>query len=184
MKAYNRNEPHFSLCGLNCALCPRYHTEGTSKCPGCGGEDFYLKHPTCAIITCNNKHEHVEFCFECSEYPCERYNFPKNVDSFISYKNIEQNMADAKSDLASYLKELSEKKCILEQLITHHNDGKSKGFFCLAVNLLSLDTLNEIITALQNNIDTDAVGLLKQKANELGIELKLRKELKNELGEK
>lgn len=93
-------------------------------------------------------------------------------------------MVDAKSDLESYLKELSKKKCILEQLITHHNDGKSKGFFCLAVNLLSLDTLNEIITALQNNIDTNAVGLIKMKANELGIELKLRKDPMTNFGGK
>jgi hypothetical protein len=33
MKEYYRNYPLFSLCGLNCGLCPRYHTQGESKCP-------------------------------------------------------------------------------------------------------------------------------------------------------
>lgn len=55
MKEYKREYSLFSLCGLNCGLCPHYQTNGISKCPGCGGQDFHLKHPTCAVITCNRK---------------------------------------------------------------------------------------------------------------------------------
>jgi len=53
MKEYKREYPLFSLCGLNCGLCPKYHTNGESKCPGCGGTDFTLKHPPCKVIRCN-----------------------------------------------------------------------------------------------------------------------------------
>jgi hypothetical protein len=88
MIKYKRKYPLFSLCGLNCGLCPRYQTDGKSRCPGCGGEDFHLKHPTCAVITCNKKHDYVEYCFQCSSYPCNRYNEPSKVDSFISYRNV------------------------------------------------------------------------------------------------
>lgn len=59
---YKRNFPQLSLCGLNCGLCPRYHCNGISKCPGCGGKDFNLKHPTCSVVTCNQKHDNVEYC--------------------------------------------------------------------------------------------------------------------------
>ncbi|HCP15088.1 MAG TPA: hypothetical protein DIT32_04865, partial [Peptococcaceae bacterium] len=62
MKEYVRAYPLFSLCGLNCGLCPRYHTEGESRCPGCGGPAFHLKHPSCAVITCSRKHGGVEHC--------------------------------------------------------------------------------------------------------------------------
>gem|GEM_PF-3991072 len=31
-----RSYPLFSDCGLNCGLCPRYYTDGASRCPGCG----------------------------------------------------------------------------------------------------------------------------------------------------
>jgi len=27
-------------CGIDCGLCPRFHTKGDSVCPGCGGENF------------------------------------------------------------------------------------------------------------------------------------------------
>lgn len=30
-------------CGLDCGLCPRFYTEGSSRCPGCCGENFEKK---------------------------------------------------------------------------------------------------------------------------------------------
>ena len=185
MKEYKRKQASFSLCGLNCSLCPRYHTDGSSKCPGCGGPDFALKHPTCAVVTCNKKHDNVEFCFECSEYPCKKYTEPSNTDSFISYKNVSQNMADAKRDLPEYLNTLKMKQEILEDLITNYNDGKSKGFYCLAVNLLPLSALKEVVSEIKEtpeigefNISVKAKKIkdrLTAKADEMQIEIILRK---------
>jgi hypothetical protein len=42
MEIYTRVNPDFSLCGLNCGLCPNFHihTNRKFKCPGCGGENF------------------------------------------------------------------------------------------------------------------------------------------------
>ena len=37
MKEQTRAEPRFSLCGLNCGLCPMYHISETEHCTGCGG---------------------------------------------------------------------------------------------------------------------------------------------------
>lgn len=185
MKEYVRKEPSFSLCGLNCALCPRFHTEGSSRCPGCGGPDFALKHPTCAVVTCNRKHDNVEFCYQCSAYPCKRYSEPGTADSFISYKTRLQDMKDAEQNLHEYLSTLRRKQDILEDLIANYNDGKSKGFYCLAVNLLPLDALNEIMNAVKGSGDkeeTDSranakpvVAMMKSKALEMHIALKLRK---------
>ena len=105
---YKREYPLFSLCGLNCGLCPHYQTQGESKCPGCGGEKFHLKHPTCAVITCNRKHDHVEYCFQCSSFPCEKYSSPSNADSFISYRNVIADFEKVKKDsLAQYKIELN-----------------------------------------------------------------------------
>lgn len=185
MKDYKRKEPSFSLCGLNCALCPRFHTDGSSRCPGCGGPDFALKHPTCAVVTCNIKHDNVEFCYECSLFPCKKYSEPNTSDSFISYKNVIQNMADAKLDLPEYLKTLKMKQEILKDLILNYNDGKSKGFFCLAVDLLPLSELKSIIAAINDTPDIKEMDkstksrritdMMKAKAKDMLIELKLRK---------
>ena len=32
MKEQTRAEPRFSLCGLNCGLCPMYHISETEHC--------------------------------------------------------------------------------------------------------------------------------------------------------
>lgn len=176
----------FSLCGLNCGLCPRYQTDGISKCPGCGGKNFHLKHPSCAVISCNKKHDNVEYCFQCSSYPCDRYKEPSKLDSFITYRNVLSDFKKAnETGLAKYQKELNEKVNILEYLIKNYNDGRRKGFYCLAVNLLKLPDLNEIIEQINNKIKNQdmeikgkiklVIDLLELKAKKEKIELKLRK---------
>lgn len=85
MESYSRRYTEFSLCGLNCALCPRYHTDGPSRCPGCGGNRFSELHPACPIIRYSRKHGNIEYCQECDSYPCERYRDEAGYDSFITY---------------------------------------------------------------------------------------------------
>jgi hypothetical protein len=186
MIEYKRKYPLFSLCGLNCGLCPRYQTDGISKCPGCGGPDFHLKHPTCAVITCNINHDNVEYCFQCSSYPCQRYCEPSKVDSFISYRNVISDFKKAnKIGINKYQMELNEKVHILEFLINNYNDGRKKSFYCVTVNLLKLADLKRIIEQIDEKIknqDIDAKGKIKliidlfeSKAKNKNIDLKLRK---------
>lgn len=186
MTEYIREYPLFSLCGLNCGLCPRYQTDGKSKCPGCGGKDFHLKHPSCAVITCNRKHDNVEYCFHCSEYPCKKYAEQGNQDSFITYKNVESDFNKAKKKgLTRYKSELDKKVVILEYLINNFNDGKKKNFYCIAVNLLSLGDLKKIMKKIKIDISRMNIEdknkiimvteLLESAAAEKNIELKLRK---------
>ncbi|MCO5387512.1 DUF3795 domain-containing protein [Desulfosporosinus sp.] len=185
MEEYIRKYPEFSLCGLNCSLCSRFHTDGPSRCPGCGGTDFLLKHPTCAIITCNKKHDNVEFCFECSVYPCKRYQGPSKRDSFISYKNVLDDQGNAKINLQSYLNDLKKKQEHLAELIANYNSGRSKGFYCLAVNLLPISAVDSLMEKIRNNERISEVnikekaqevtGLIKAEASALNIELVLRK---------
>ena len=190
MKEYRRQTPQFSLCGLNCSFCPRYHTVGSSRCPGCGGEDFYLKHPSCGIISCSQRHGGVEYCFDCDAFPCRRYQteFPK--DSFITYRNVLRDLNEAKmKGMDGYLEVLQKKEKILEQLLSHFDAGRQKGFYCLAVNLLPVETLEDVLAAFFQeaipNIPEDTekkkkrgeqmTEALRRKAAALNIELVLRK---------
>ena len=187
MDEYKRATPLFSLCGLNCGLCPRYHTQGDSKCPGCGGTDFRLKHPSCAVITCSKKHGNVEYCYQCSSYPCERYSRTGDADSFITYRNVITDFAKAKADGADqYMTDLQEKIEILEFLLNTYNDGRRKAFYCNAVNLLSLPDLREIMNEIQGlpagpeippkeQIE-EIVRLFEERAASRNISLKLRKQ--------
>lgn len=160
MKEYKREYPQFSLCGLNCGLCPRYQTSGASKCPGCGGVDFHLKHPTCAVITCNSKHDNVEYCFQCSAYPCEKYRKLSEKDSFISYRNVIDDFEKAKKNgIDCYKEQLNEKIGILELLLENYDDGRHKGFYCRAANLLLLSDLRDVIAEIENTIGKSSAPL-------------------------
>lgn len=67
MKGFRRDNPLFSLCGLNCGLCSM-HLGG--YCPGCGGGEG---NQPCAIARCSREHGGIAYCYACDAYPCERY---------------------------------------------------------------------------------------------------------------
>lgn len=183
MDLYTRDYPLFSLCGLNCGLCPRLHTEGSSKCPGCGGEGFSEKHPACAVITCSKKHGAVQYCFLCEAFPCQKYQKESPVDSFITYKNVLADMEKAREDLSIYKKELEERQKILDILLKEYNEGRSKALYCLAASLIPLHELEMIMKRIEQEIDSndmkerakEANRILKEHTERLGIVLVLRK---------
>lgn len=171
-----RSYPQFSLCGLNCSLCPRFNSTSPSRCPGCGGPDFSEKHPSCSIMSCNKKKENVTFCFECSQYPCAKYPESDNKDSFVSYLHRKKNMEYARTDLEGYLMMLAEKSRILRNVLDEFNDGRSLSFFCTAVNNLELDDLYRIEGQLSCLADSKKIKeLFMQVAYNRNITLKLRK---------
>jgi hypothetical protein len=159
-----REYPLFSLCGLNCGLCPRYHTKGSSKCPGCGGEAFYEKHPPCGVISCAERHSGIEYCYQCDEYPCKKYYDGEKIrDSFITKRRQFTDFEKAeKIGLDAYQAELNEKVEILGRLLNRFDDGRRKNFFCLAVNLLELMDIKDVMARLEEIITSDFI--LKEKA--------------------
>ncbi len=186
MKEYKRDTPIFSLCGLNCGLCPRFNIEGASKCPGCGGAEFHLKHPSCKVINCNLRHESVEYCFLCSEYPCEKYKVISETDSFISYLHVIDDFEKAKAlGIEGYIKESERKVDMLGELLRSYNDGRKKSFYCNAVDLLPLKNLKKMMEELRRNEEVlklsvkdrakKVVDMIDEISLEKGISLKLRK---------
>lgn len=184
MKNVQRQYPLFSACGLNCGLCPRYHTDGTSKCSGCAGENFLTKHPSCGVISCCQRRG-IEYCYQCDEYPCKRYDGVDSCDSFISHRNQLKDFEKVKRiGLEAYQSEINEKVEILQELLLNYNDGRKKSFFCIAVNLLELTDVKEVIANIAEAIKPDstikeksstAVSLFKSMAKKLNITLKLNK---------
>lgn len=155
MKGFERKNRYFSLCGLNCALCPMYVG---GYCPSCGGG---AGNQSCRIAKCSIEQGGIEFCFECKKYPCEHYGEEDVVDSFITYRNRRADAERAKKDIRSYIREQEEKEKILLWLLSECNDGRRKTLFCTAVNLLSLHQLEKVMNVLQE----DKTELLKEKAS-------------------
>jgi len=188
MEYKRRQYPLFSACGLNCGLCPRYHTDGISKCPGCGGEGFSEKHPACGVLSCCQRHG-IEYCCLCREYPCRKFEGADTADSFITHKNQLKDFEKAKSiGLDTYEAELDAKVGILKDLLTGFDDGRQKSFFCTAVNLLDLQDLKNVMQQIEAEIrhgDTlkeksgTAARLLKTMAEKRDVSLQLRKKPKS-----
>lgn len=158
MKDYTRQTPSFSLCGLNCGLCPIHHM--ANGCPGCGGG---AGHQSCSIIKCSMQHENIEYCYLCPEYPCDKLNSATDFDSFVPHRNMLADLEKAKNiGVSSYCSQLEEKTAILQMLLAQYNDGRRKSFFCLAVNLLDLADIRCVLDQL--SAEAAAMTTLKEKA--------------------
>ena len=82
-----------------------------------------------------------------------------------------------------YSAELQRKQVLLNHLLSTYNDGRKKTLFCVAVNLLELDDLENTISELDENTSNltlkeksaHAASLLQEAAKQNNIVLKLRK---------
>lgn len=183
MKGFNRKNQFLSLCGLNCSLCPM-HT--ASYCPGCGGGEG---NQSCKIAKCSLENGNVEYCCQCSKYPCDKYEHIDEVDSFITHQNQKSNLdLILKIGEEAYNNEQEKKQKQLEFFLSNCNDGRRKNLFYLSVNLLDLQSIEKIAEKIENNSDFANLSIkeraefackeLKKAAEEKGIELKVRKQRK------
>lgn len=178
MKGFERKNQLFSLCGLNCGLCPMYLG---NYCGGCGNGN-----QSCKIAKCSLEHEKIEYCYECRQYPCEKYEHIDEYDSFITHRRQKADLEKARSiGIAQYNLEQQEKMQILSRLLSNYNDGRRKNFFCVAVNLLELSELREAIKQIQSNDELPSLPInaqslyvakvLQKIADRRNIKLKLMK---------
>ena len=174
MKGFVRKDSLFSLCGLNCGLCSM-HLGG--HCPGCGEGS-----QSCKLARCSLDHGGLEYCYECGEYPCEKYEKIDEFDSFITHRNRMLDLEKAKRlGPEAYRAEQEEKVRLLHTLLEGYNDGRKKTLYCLAVNLLEVDEIKQTLQTVEGGAlspgDRPArmAEELKKIAAAKGIELKLRR---------
>ena len=175
MKGFERENQLLSLCGLNCGLCTM---KLGGHCGGCGNGN-----QSCRIAWCSLEHGGVEYCFQCPEYPCGKYEDIDRYDSFITHANQKADLERARSmGIDGYNRVQEEKARVLDYLLSTCNDGRRKSFFSVAVNLLELSDLLEVQELLKGR-EADAIkergvyaaGLLNGIAERSGISLKLRR---------
>ncbi len=155
MKGFERENQLFSLCGLNCGLCPM---RLGNYCGGCGNGN-----QSCKIARCSLEHGKIEYCYECGLYPCEKYQHIDEYDSFITHRRRKEDLEKAKSiGIEQYNLEQQEKMEILSYLLSHYNDGRRKSFFCVAVNLLELSELQEAIEEIRSDQELPALPFKAQ----------------------
>lgn len=186
----SKQYPFVGACGLDCGLCPRYHTSGLSRCPGCAGPDFEQKHPACGFITCCVKQKHLETCAQCPDWAsCERViramEGAKQRDSFISCRPLANNFAFIQENgIEEFARREMARMEFLGYLLRHFDEGRSKAFYCTSCQLLSLDSLKATLAKVEMKTNKNADikeksrlsrAAIRRLAGNLGIDLKLRK---------
>jgi len=158
LKKYNT----IGCCGIDCGLCPRFHTKGDSVCPGCGGVNFREKHPSCGFLTCCTIKRGLEVCSDCKDYPCGRFNSEREgFDSFVTHKKVFVNLDLIKIDgIGYFISQQRSRMNILADFLDNYDDGRSKSFFCLVCALLPVDALQE---AQRSMADKSDLLTLKEK---------------------
>lgn len=186
--------PTIGCCGLDCGLCPRYYTVGSSRCPGCCGPDFWQKHPGSPILTCCVKRKGLEFCSDCSEFPCSKFKDVDKYDSFLTHQKMVSNLNFIKKyGIKKFIDQQNKRIKLLETMINNFNDGRSRSFYCIATTLLPMLSLERALDDANQKIKKDKIGMedikttskilkgfLNEVADRDGIELKLRKKVKNQ----
>ena len=151
--------PEIGICGLSCRLCPRYHTESKSRCGGCKSE--FRMSAGCPFITCAIKKKGIEFCWQCKESKtCEKWKkhrgFSKQVDSFICYQKLEDNIAFIqKNGVNEFEKVQKTRENLLKEMLQEFNEGRSKSYYCIVATVLEIEELEEALTKAKK----DSTGL-------------------------
>lgn len=180
MKGFERKNLLFSLCGLNCGLCPM---RIGGYCPGCGGG---AGNQSCKIAKCGIECGNTDYCFRCESYPCAKYAHIDDFDSFITHRNRKADLEKARRiGIENYNEAQREKVEILRFLLSNYNDGRKKTLFCTAVNLMDLNDLRELRAQLENCPESTGAALKEKSAfvakqimeisNRKGLDLSLRK---------
>ena len=132
------------------------------------------------------QHGGVEYCCQCREYPCEKYEHIDDFDSFITHRNRRADLEKVRQFGAeAYNTEQMEKMKILDILLSGYNDGRKKTLFCVAVNLLNLQELKEALREIESRPDMEiltlkeksafAAGVLSEIASRRKVDLKLHR---------
>ena len=115
------------------------------------------------------EHDNAQYCFQCSEYPCEKYDHIDDFDFFITSRNRKADMERAKRfGIDAYNAEQTEKTKILK-----------------IFNLLELQELQAVLRKIERKPDMETLslkeksafvaGLLQDAAATKNIDLKLHK---------
>jgi hypothetical protein len=164
MNAHEKKYPTIGVCGLDCGLCPRYYTVGTSRCPGCCGPEFFSKHPSCSFITCCVKRKNLEVCAECRDFPCSKfkseaeYQQLKESSAYPSYKKVMPNLSLIKErGIEKFLGQQKKRIELLETMIRNFDDGRSRSSYCRTATLLDLTALEDSLDEAAREIEANDI---------------------------
>ncbi len=113
---------------MPCALCTRYRTNGTSRCPGCSHDGYYTD--MCKVHRCCRE-KNLMHCGICKDFPCARLGKMSDFrDLDTDNVKIRSCTSIAASGFAQWYAEYSERAELLTAALERYNDGRMKRFLC------------------------------------------------------
>lgn len=104
------NEMMFAPCGMNCLVCYK-HCYHKKPCAGClQSDDGKPEHcRKCKIKECM-KDKALQYCFECSEYPCKRLEYLEKSYQTRYGASLQENSLFVKENgLAEFMEQEKQK---------------------------------------------------------------------------
>lgn len=133
----------YGYCGMPCALCTRYRTDGSSRCPGCSFDGYYTE--PCKVHHCC-RDKALEHCGNCGDFPCARLGKMGDFRD-LNTGHVKQRTcaAIAASGFERWYDEYAERTDLLTVALKNYNNGRMKRFLCELFIQQDISTLREIM---------------------------------------
>ncbi|MEA4964705.1 MAG: DUF3795 domain-containing protein [Oscillospiraceae bacterium] len=138
----------YGYCGMPCALCTRYRTDGKSRCPGCSCDGYYTE--PCKVHRCCRERA-LAHCGTCEAFPCVRLGKMGDF-SDLNTNHVKQRTcaAVASAGFDAWYAEYTERAELLTIALARYNDGRMKRFLCELFIQRDILTLREIMRRAEN----------------------------------
>ena len=133
----------YGFCGMPCALCTRFRTNGKSRCEGCSAGGYYTD--VCKVNHCCAG-KGLSHCGNCGEFPC------KSLGKMGDFRDLDTGgiklktcKAIAENGFESWYEEYAKRAELLTEALEKYNDGRMKRFLCELFIKENLPRLCEIM---------------------------------------
>lgn len=179
--------PEIGICGLPCRLCTMFHIDGPSRCAGC--KSSTRMKAGCPFHSCAIERQGVEFCGDCPAHEtCSRWarfrEWRAKKDTVVCSQTLESDLEwTERKGLTAYDELQKERLRLLKKMLEAFNEGRSKGYYCIAASVLDLEGLKKILSEAEKRGKGLAVKersavlhtLLDARADKKGFVLRRRK---------
>ncbi|MDD3919740.1 MAG: DUF3795 domain-containing protein [Eubacteriales bacterium] len=133
----------YGYCGMPCALCTRYRTDGKSKCAGCSHSGYYTD--VCKVYRCCREKGFLH-CGCCPEVPCVRLGRMGDF-SDLNTNHVKPRTCKAVSSegFDAWYAQYEAKAKLLTVALERYNNGRMKRYLCELFIQQDLPVLQEIM---------------------------------------
>lgn len=133
----------YGYCGMPCALCTRYRTEGKSRCPGCSHDGYYTQ--SCKVYRCCREKK-LTHCGVCEGFPCVKLGKMGDFRDLNTGRAKERTCGSvAAQGFDAWYQGYARRADLLTIALERYNNGRMKRYLCELFLQLDTETLEDIM---------------------------------------